>query len=57
MTNSVRQLTALVGMTIGLVALVIDSADKGWTVLGSVGVAGFAVGIAAELVAVRRARA
>jgi hypothetical protein len=56
MTSPIRQLVALVGMTIGLVALVIDSADKGWTVLGSVGVAGFAVAIAAELVAIRRAR-
>ncbi len=49
-----RQLVALVGMSIGLIALVVDSADKGWTVLGSVGVAGFAVGIAAELVTLRR---
>jgi hypothetical protein len=56
MTSPIRQLVALVGMTIGLVALVIDSADKGWTVLGSVGVAGFAVAIAAELAAIRRAR-
>ena len=43
-------------MTIGLIALVIDSAQKGWTVLGTVGVAGFAVAIAAELVTIRRAR-
>ncbi len=56
MTPSFRQLVALVGMTIGLVALVIDSADKGWTVLGSVGVAAFAVAIGAELATIRRAR-
>jgi hypothetical protein len=56
MTCSVRQLVALVGMTIGLVALVIDSAHKGWTVLATVGVLGFAVGIAAELLTIQRAR-
>ena len=56
MTGSFRQLVALVGMTIGLVALVIDSADKGWTVLGTVGVVGFAVAITAELLTIQRAR-
>jgi hypothetical protein len=56
MTGSFRQLVALVGMTIGLVALVIDSAIKGWTVLGTVGVSCFAVAIAAELLALQRAR-
>ena len=56
MTGSFRQLVALVGMTIGLVALVIDSADKGWTVLGTVGVVGFTVAIAAELFTIQRAR-
>ncbi len=56
MTVSFRQLVALVGMTIGLVALVIDSANKGWTVLGTVGVVAFAVAIAAELLTVQRAR-
>ena len=56
MTNSLRPLFALTCMTIGLIALVIDSAQKGWTVLGTVGVAGFAVAIAAELLTIRRAR-
>ena len=56
MTVSFRQLVALVGMTIGLVALVIDSANKGWTVLGTVGFVCFAVAIAAELLALQRAR-
>ena len=56
MTGSFRQLVALVGMTIGLVALVIDNGDKGWTVLGTVGVVGFAVAIAAELFTIQRAR-
>jgi membrane-bound ClpP family serine protease len=56
MTASFRQIVALVGMTIGLVALVIDSANKGWTVLGTVGVVAFAVAIAAELLTLQRAR-
>ena len=49
-------LVAIVGMSFGLVALVIDNADKGWTALGAVGVACFAVGIVAALVTLRRAR-
>jgi membrane-bound ClpP family serine protease len=56
MTASFRQLVALVGMTVGLVALVIGSANKGWTVLGTVGVVAFALAIAAELITVQRAR-
>ena len=56
MTASLRQIVALVGMTIGLIALVIDSANKGWTVLGTVGVVAFALAIAAELLTLQRAR-
>ncbi len=56
MTISVRQLIAVVGMTFALIALVIDNVDRGWTVLGTIGVAGFTIAIAAELMGVRRAR-
>ena len=56
MTTSARMLVAIVGISFGLVALVIDDADRGWTALGAFGVACFAVGIVSALVTLRRAR-
>jgi hypothetical protein len=49
-----RSLIAVALMGVGLVALVVDGIDAGWTTLSVVGVACFAVAIAAQLVAVRR---
>lgn len=56
MTTSIRPLVAVVGMSIGLVALVIDNVTQGWGVLGAIGIAGFALGITAELFVIRGAR-
>jgi hypothetical protein len=50
-----RALIAIGLMSVGLVALVVNGVDEGWTTLGVVGVACFAVAIAAELVALREA--
>jgi hypothetical protein len=50
-----RALVAIGLMSVGLVALVVNGVDEGWTTLGVVGVACFAVAIAAELVALREA--
>ena len=49
-----RTLVAVSLMSVGLVALVVNGVDEGWTTLGVVGVACFAVAIAAELVALRQ---
>jgi len=57
MTFERRSLIAVGLMSIGLVALLVNSVDEGWTTLGGVGVALFAVAIAAQLVALRRHRA
>ena len=56
MTTSARMLVAIVGMSLGLVGLVINNADKGWTALGTFGAGCFIVGIVAALVTLRRAR-
>jgi hypothetical protein len=42
-------------MGVGLVALLVDGVDAGWTTLSVIGVACFAVAIAAQLPALRRA--
>ena len=55
MTAAHRRLVAAVLMSVGLVALVVDSATSGWTTLGAFGVGCFALAIAAELVAIRNA--
>jgi membrane-bound ClpP family serine protease len=52
-----RSLIAVAFMSLGLVALVVDGVDEGWTTLGAVGVACLAVAIAAQLVALRQHRA
>jgi hypothetical protein len=49
-----RGLVAIGLMSLGLVALIVNGVDEGWTTLGVVGVACFAVAIAAELVALRQ---
>jgi membrane-bound ClpP family serine protease len=56
MTLARRSLIAVVLMTVGLVALLVDSVDKGWTTLGVVGVGCFVVAIAARLAALRRSK-
>jgi hypothetical protein len=50
-----RSLIAIVLMGVGLAALLVDGVDEGWSTLSAVGVACFAVAIAAQLVALRRA--
>jgi membrane-bound ClpP family serine protease len=57
MTFTRRALIAVTLMSLGLVALLIDSVDQGWTTLSGVGVACLAVAIAAELVALRQHQA
>jgi hypothetical protein len=54
MTVKRRSLTAVGLMSIGLVALLVNSVDEGWTTLSGVGVACFVVAIAAQLVAFRQ---
>jgi membrane-bound ClpP family serine protease len=49
-----RSLVAVGLMSVGVVALVVDGVDKGWTTLAVVGLACFAVAIAAQLVTLRR---
>jgi hypothetical protein len=49
-----RPLIAVALMGIGLAALLVDGVDEGWTTLSVVGVACFAVAIAAQLAALRR---
>ena len=44
-------------MSIGLVALLVNSVDEGWTTLSGVGVVCFVVAIAAQLVALRQHQA
>jgi hypothetical protein len=47
---------AVVLMSVGLVALVVQGINKGWSALSVVGAACFAVAIAAELLTLRRSR-
>jgi hypothetical protein len=54
MTVASRSLIAVGLMSVGLVALVADGVDKGWTTLAVVGVGCFSVAIAAQLVALRQ---
>ena len=49
-----RALIAVALMGVGLVALLVDGIDQGWSTLSAVGVACSAVAIAAQLVALRR---
>jgi hypothetical protein len=49
-----RPLIAITLMGVGLVVLLVDGVDQGWSTLSVVGVACFAVAIAAQLVALRR---
>jgi hypothetical protein len=49
-----RALIAVALMGVGLVALVVDGVDQGWSALSVIGVACFAVAIATQLVALRR---
>jgi membrane-bound ClpP family serine protease len=56
MNSSLRPLLAVVLMSVGLVALVIDGVDHGWSALAAVGAACFAIAIASELLVLRRAR-
>jgi hypothetical protein len=51
-----RTLVAVGLMSVGLVALVVNGVEEGWTTLGVVGAACFAVAVAAELVALRQHR-
>jgi membrane-bound ClpP family serine protease len=53
-TATRRYLFAVVALIIGLLVLVVDHIDKGWTTLGVIGVACLVVAIAAELVVLRR---
>jgi hypothetical protein len=57
MTFRTRALIAVALMSVGLVALIVNSVDEGWTTLSGVGVACFAVAIAAQLVAMRQHQA
>jgi membrane-bound ClpP family serine protease len=54
MTTRVRLVLALVLMSVGLVASVVDSESNGWSTLGTIGVACLVLAIAAEIVALRR---
>ncbi len=56
MSNETRALIAVVLMSVGLVALVVQGIDNGWSALGVIGAACFAVAIAAELTFLRRSR-
>ena len=56
MSTQSRATIAVVLMSVGLVALVVQGADKGWSTLGAIGAACFAVAIAAELTMLRRSR-
>lgn len=56
MTVVQRTLLVIALMTFGLIATVIDSVDHGWTVLGTIGAACFALVIAAELAILARAK-
>jgi hypothetical protein len=56
MTAYHRYLLAMVLMSFALVALVIDNVNRGWTVLGGVGVGCFVLAIASSFAALRRTR-
>jgi membrane-bound ClpP family serine protease len=56
-SDVVRPLIAVVFLGVGLIALVIDSADHGWTALRVVGMVCFAAVIVYELVVLVRVRA
>ena len=57
MSDVVRPLIAVVFLGIGLIALLIDSADHGWTALRVVGMACFVAVIVYEFLVLVRARA
>jgi membrane-bound ClpP family serine protease len=57
MSTGTRAMIAVPLMTVGLVALVVQGIDNGWSALGVAGAACFAVAIAAELTVLRRSRA
>jgi hypothetical protein len=54
MNTASRSLIAVALMGVGLVALIVDGVDAGWSTLAVVGVACFAVAIVAQLVALHR---
>jgi membrane-bound ClpP family serine protease len=56
MRTDTRALIAVVLMSVGLVVLIVQGIDNGWSALGVVGAACFAVAIAAELTVLRRSR-
>jgi membrane-bound ClpP family serine protease len=57
MTFARRSHIAIGLMSVGLVAIVVDSVDQGWTTLGGVGVACLVVAITAQFVALHQHRA
>jgi membrane-bound ClpP family serine protease len=57
MSFAQRSLIAVGLMSVGLVLLIVDGVDAGWTTLGAVGVAALALAIAAQLVALRQHQA
>jgi membrane-bound ClpP family serine protease len=56
MSTQARGTIAVVLMSVGLVALVVQGIDKGWSALGVAGAAFFTVAIAAQLTILRRAQ-
>jgi membrane-bound ClpP family serine protease len=56
MTVIQRSWLVIVLMTLAIVAFVVDYVEHGWTVLGAIGVACFALVIAAELRILARAK-
>ena len=54
MTFTRRAQLAIGLMSVGLVALVVDSVDNGWTTLAVVSVACLVLAIGAEVVAIRQ---
>jgi membrane-bound ClpP family serine protease len=57
MTFTGRVRIAIGLMSLGLVALVVDSVDNGWSTLGVIGVACLVLAIGAELVALQQHQA
>jgi hypothetical protein len=54
MNTATRSLVAIALMGLGLVALIADGVDEGWSTLAVVGVGCFAVAIVAQLATLRR---
>jgi hypothetical protein len=57
MSPATRSFTAIVLMTVGLIALIVSGVSAGWNALDAIGVVSLGVAIGAQYPGLRRARA